>query len=442
MTPLLQRIFNHDFRHCTDASSFREAFFSRKLTLADLALVHADVVQSLYTLEDRVIPAAHLIEGQDSAGAPLLLLAQLHGNEPAGLAGIVLAMALQSAGLLNASVLAVIGNPLASTQYFEHLKANPGTRQESRDAFRCGLATDGSLLPDMNRIPADFLETTRNDAHSVRAKELYALGCHVSGVLDIHSARGNMLCITDHKHDKELTGSPIRSVLTGLAEAISAHASTATKVRTLKTILQPLPNIRTQVGIEAGRHEATESPEYAAKFTLAYLHASDISRVPLDSGKEVGRFIGYAVKPRITYADLEHDEYQLLAHDQVFMACRCTEDALAALRPEQVIVRAADGTHALQSLADYQRNPRGELCYAVCQYDEMEPITAGQVVAVAVPSGASFTAKFSFSGIFYSKSAALYHRDPNVGPWPVARNALGMVKFCYPCEVAPLQLAC
>ncbi len=102
----------------------------------------------------------------------------------------------------------------------------------------------------MNRIPVDFMQRNPAVPHIARAQELFALGHYVSGIVDIHSARGNMVCITDHKHDCDLKDSPIRNILTELAEAISANASASVTVQTLKTILGPLSNIKTQTGIE------------------------------------------------------------------------------------------------------------------------------------------------------------------------------------------------
>ena len=64
------------------------------------------------------IPAACALEARS---APFAILAQIHGNEPAGLAGILLAMALAEAGKLERDVIGVIGNPLAAEQYFERL---------------------------------------------------------------------------------------------------------------------------------------------------------------------------------------------------------------------------------------------------------------------------------------------------------------------------------
>ena len=198
---LLHEIFNDDFSHVADSADFHARFFASALTLPDLAKVSAAVSAQKITLGGKTIPAAVLIPGK-RPGAPFAILAQLHGNEPAGLAGILLAMALSEAGKLERDCLAVIGNPLAAKQYFESLRLAPQARQEMRDAYRCGLSDTGQLLPDMNRIPVDFMTCPATDHHTRRAQELFTIGSHISGILDIHSARGNMLCITDHKHDR------------------------------------------------------------------------------------------------------------------------------------------------------------------------------------------------------------------------------------------------
>ena len=409
---LLNAVFNHDFSQIAKSEDFHARFFAKTLSPAELHKICAHVCDSHVILGDKTIPSALLIPGK-THGAPFAILAQLHGNEPAGLAGILLAMALSDAGLLERNCIAVIGNPLAAKQYFAHRLAHPDARQETRDAYRCGLSEDGVLLPDMNRIPVDFRTRTATDHHTRRAQELFALGEHIRGIADIHSARGNMLCITDHKHDSELRHSPIRAILTGLAEAISANASAAVTVQTLKTILGPLPNIEHQVGIEAGRHEDPLAPFNAATFTLSLLHTLGIAKItPLFTG-ENGIFDGYAVQPRITYADLEHAD-TLLPEDQVYM----------------VKFPCAAGDTPCP----------GAPQFALHQYDEMEPIAKGEIVAVAVPSATIFKTKSAFSGIFVSKSAALYDKDPSVGPWPVASDKIDSVKFCYPCNVTKLKI--
>lgn len=435
MKTLLTSIFNHDFAGL-DGAGVRDAFFARPLTLADLAQVSAFVQGKSVSLGGREISAAMRIGPQD--GEPLAILAQLHGNEPCGLAGILLAMALDSAGLLKRGVVGAIGNPLAARQYFAALALNPQARQETRDAYRCGLAEDGTLLPDMNRIPVDFLTRPASDHHTKRAQELYALGTQVWGIADLHSARGNMVCITDHKHDSDLKFSPIRSILTELAEAISAHASSTVTVQTLKTILSPLDSMKSQTGIEAGRHEAPETPHIAASFTLSLLHTLGITDAPPLHAKEDGKFLRYAVRPRLTYADLDYGD-TLRAEDKVYMAKACHALASVPERSDTVVVKR-DGNYALQSVAEFTQKPAGEMAYAVYQYDEMEAVEAGQVVAVAVPSGTKFTAKEHFSVLFISKSAALYDKDPAVGPWPVAADKIGNVKFCYPCDVSETTL--
>lgn len=226
---------------------------------------------------------------------------------------------------------------------------------------------------------------------------------NISGILDIHSARGNMTCITDHKNDNDLKYSPIRAILTELAQAISAHASAAVTVQTLKTILSPLPNIKCQTGIEAGRHEDPAAPHIAASFTLSTLYNQGITDVKPLIAEDSGVFERYSVQPRITYADLLH-ENTVQPGDHIHMA------------------REYNGR-----IEDYQ-------------YDEMQEVRKGQIVAVARPSGTVFRASGDFSGIFFSKPAALYDKDPAVGPWPVAADKINAVKFCYPCHVSEMKI--
>lgn len=386
------------------------------------------------------IPGALLL-GAPSKELPIAILAQLHGNEPAGLAGILLAMALADAKMLSRQVLVMIGNPLASEQYFSAYSEAPRARQELRDAYRCGLGEGGVLLPDMNRIPTDFMERAPDNHHTRRAQELFHTGQHIGGILDIHSARGNMLCITDHKHDSELKNSPIRSVLIGLAEAISAHSSSgAVTLKTLKTILAPLPNIEHQVGIEAGRHETEDAPLFAAMFTQAFLHTIGASKAtPYTAKKETGTFDCYHVQPKWTYGDLVvegtiHDE------DKIFMVLPCRSAEAIPTRSDRVIVKKKGGGYQVQTIMQFIVQPAGELAYAVYQYDEMEEIKKGAVVAVCVPGGATLTAPQAAAGIFFSKSAALYDKDPAVGPWPLLASARHEVKFCYPCVVKKEKL--
>lgn len=436
MTTLLQDIFNHDFKGLASTADFQRVFFGKTLGPAELMKISKEVRESNVTLHGKTIPAALLIPGKKS-GKPYAILAQLHGNEPAGLAGILLTMALSAAGKLEGDVIGIIGNPLAAGQYFEAWSKNPSARQETRDAFRCGLDEKGNLLPDMNRIPIDFRTRTATDHHTKRAQELYAVGEQVWGIVDIHSARGNMLCITDHKRDSDLLNSPIRAVLTELAEAISANASATVTVQTFKTILGPLDSIETQTGIEAGRHEAPDSPHNAASFTLSLLHTLKLTDIAPIYKEENGIFERYSVQPRITYDDLAHAP--LAAGDKVYMAKRCASLASVPERSELVIVKQGDH-YALQSVAEFTQKPQGSMEYAMYQYDEMEPIAKGEVVAVALPSGVTFSTKESFSGIFVSKSSVLYDKDPAVGPWPVAADKISSIKFCYPCHVSSMKL--
>lgn len=438
MRAVLTDLFNDDFAGAGDSRTFHARFFGKTLSLRDLAKISAAVCASTVTLEGKTIPGAVLIKGSGS-GKPYALLAQLHGNEPAGLAGIALAMALSAAGKLSRDVIGIVGNPVAAEQYFTAWEKNPSARQETRDAYRGGMHPDGSLMPDMNRIPVDFLSRAPDNHHIKRAQELYVIGKNSCGILDIHSARGNMLCMTDHKRDADLKDSPIRAILTGLAEAISVHASAGVTVQTLKTILTPLTNIESQMGIEAGRHESADAPHNAASYTLSLLHTLGFTSIAPLFDKENGVFERYAVQPRITYNDLAHAK-TLRGDDHVYMAKTCHSLASVPARSDTVVVKKKDGWYALQSVADFTRKPAGEMEFALYQYDEMEAVAKGQAVAVAIPSGTAFAAKEAFSGIFFSKSAALYDKDPTVGPWPVAGDTIAGTKFCYPCKVSEMKI--
>jgi len=437
---VLSELFNYDFAKCKGPDELTTEFFEKKLTIADLKLVHDLVHASSADIGGRAIPSAMLI-GPKGNEPPVAILAQLHGNEPSGLAGILLAFALSEAKMLTQQLIVLIGNPLASEQYFSAYMAAPRGRQELRDAYRCGLGEGGALLPDMNRIPVDLMERKPNDHHTRRTQELFHVGNHVAGILDIHSARGNMLCITDHKNNSELKNSPIRPVLLGLAEAISAHSSSgAVTLKTLKTILSPLPNIKYQVGIEAGRHETENAPLFASLFTQSFLHTIGYSKAtPYTAKKEDGIFDCYHVQPKWTYGDLIA-KGNFLPDDKIYMAIPCLSDDAIPKRSDRVISKKKDGTYQVQTIMQYIVAPAGKLAYAVYQYDEMETVEEGAVVAVAVPSGTTLKAPATAAGIFFSKCASLYDKDPAVGPWPVAASSRNDIKFCYPCKVKKEKL--
>jgi hypothetical protein len=436
---VLREIFNQDFASFEDPEKLRKAFFAKNLTLTDLKKVASVVQDSQVAMGGKTVPAAISIPGNRKQ-APFMILAQLHGNEPAGLAGIALAMALSQAGKLERDVVGVIGNPLASLQYFDAWVEAPTARQEIRDPYRCGVDEQGNLLPDMNRIPVDFAKQSASSPHIKRAQELFAIAEKCSGILDIHSARGDLLCITDYKNEKHLKHSPIRSVFINLAEAVGKNASgAAASVRTFKNLTESLPNIECQIGIEAGRHESTGAPQLAASFTLSLLHTLGITKVPPLYDKENGTFERYNVKPRITYADLTRE--MLAKDDMIYMVMPCKTIEEIPVKSDRVIVKKKDGSFALQTALEHIIKPTGTLCYATHQYNEMEAIKKGQVLAVAVPSGTVFKAPYDFSTLFISKSASLYPKDPAVGPWPVAAGDISKIKFCYPCDVSKWKIS-
>lgn len=437
---LLSSFFGEDFCELTDGTAIAQCFFDARLTHRNLAPVSKLVCESSVTLAGKEIPAALHLKGK-SGDKPLIVQTQLHGNEPAGLAAVLLCMALSQANLLEHDVIVVIGNPLAAGQYFEALEENPKARQQTRDVYRCGLDEDGNLLPDMNRIPVDFAERKPDNRHTKRAQELFHLCSHTVGILDLHTARGNMVCITDHKYDSDLKHTPIRAILMELADAISANASSGkNKLVTLKTLVSPLDNVKHQIGIEAGTHEAADSPYIAAGFVLAALYRLGYtSAKPLSHHEDDGTFEGFYVKPRITYADLEIDG-DIADDEKIYMVESCDSPEELPSDATSVVVRLDDGTFGLQTFMQHMVQPKGDLYYALRQYDEMEPVEEGQVIAVALPSGTELKTKHAFSGIFWSKYGVLYDKDPTVGPWPVKATELGQVKLCYPCEVKEMKL--
>jgi len=431
---VLKELFNYDFAKCKSPADFIERFFEKKLAIADLKLAHDLVHAANADIDGKSIPSAMLV-GPKGKELPIMLLVQTHGNEPSGLAGALLVFALAEAKMLYQQILILIGNPLASEQYFSAFTEAPRGRQELRDAYRCGLGEGGVLLPDMNRVPVDFMERAPNNHHIRRAQEIFHAAQHVGGILDIHSARGNMLCITDHKNNEELKNSPIRAVLLGLADAIAAHSSAQSPVKTWKSILAPLANLKYHTGIEAGRHETENAPLLAAMFTQSFLHTIGASKAtPYTAQKENGMFECFHVKPKWTYGDLKASG-TFLPEDKIYMVIPCVNDESIPKRSDRVIVKKKDGAYQVQTIMQYIVAPAGALTYAVYQYDELETVKKGEVVAVAVPSGVALKAPETMAGIFFSKCASLYDKDPAVGPWPVMATARGDVKFCYPCDV-------
>ena len=400
VSALLGDVFGDDFVRIKTPDAMLKRFFATPLSWAQLTRVHDFVAAN----NSGGIPASLRILGTADAGEkPFVILAMLHGNEPAGLAGMLLAAALSEIGCLSRDVICAIGNPLAAKQYFEAYAKAPNAHQATRDCYRCGLADDGSLLPDMNRIPVDFLTRSDNTPHTLRAQQLYAMAQDIWGITDIHSARGPMVCFTDFKHARDLRYSPIRSTLVGLSEAIGVHASKQVAVQTFKTILAPLKHIHSHTGIEAGSHEDAAAAMLAASFAHALLYNLGITSVTPPNVNDNGVFTRYTVRPRITYADLVADAH-VADHEMVYMA----------------------------------REVKGVVVHS--QYREMEAIEKGQVVAVAEPSGTKLRAPHDFSGIFFSKSGALFDKDPAVGPWPLAAANLSGTKFCYPCDVDDWQI--
>lgn len=418
---LLKRIFGHGFAGM-NASSFAARFFAHLLSLADLAQIHDWLAVQRW----QGIDAATLIPRKSSGDeVPFLLLAQVHGNEPAGLAGALLALALAEAGLLEKPLVAAIGNPVAAEQYFAAWRADPAAPEHARDIYRAGVDAAGHLLRDMNRIPDHFREADPADPYFRRAQALDRLARSVWGVLDIHSARGELVCVTDHGRDEDLLYSPIRAVLDNLIGAIAGQTGS----RTLKRVYLEHTNVKTSTGIEAGRHEDPASFDRAAHFTLAHLFNLGITPArPPGMEQEDGRFIRYRVEKSLTYAALLPAGAAPVPGDLFYPVLACQPSMPLPPGTEQVLLRTQEGALAL---AHASARPSSAFAYAVHQYGELEPVRQGQVLAVSIPSGVELLAPADFCCLFVSKSAARY-RDPAVGPWPVPADKLAATKFCYP----------
>ena len=394
---LLRAIFGHDFSAFKKPETFRHEFFRKHLSLDDLEMVHNTMKESHFKLAGKKIDSAFLI-GPAAAmdQPPLMLMAQMHGNEPAGLAGVLYVLALSSAGLLRQLVIAVIGNDLAANQYFDAWAGNPVARQETRDVFRRGIGKDGQPLPDMNRIPNNFRELDPATSHEAkRWQELDLIADNTIGILDIHTARGDMVCLTESSDNSLLMNSPIKNILEGLTEAIGA----ATDSSTFKTVAGVKPNIKYQFGIEAGTHEDDLSYRRAAEFTATLLYNIDVSEVPPPPRE--GKFYQYKVVGIIKFSDLKSS---------------------AKIPPGEMFYTAKVVDGKIQ----------------IYQYLEFESIYADQIVAISVPSGIELRSPSNFSCLFITKSAELYS-DKAIGLYPVSTNEMA-TKFCYACEVKEIDI--
>lgn len=369
---LLTAIFSHDFTEVS-AEDFTNKFTEKTLTIGDLELVHSLINRSSYRGIDGVLKIG---EGKN----PIMLMTQLHGNEPAGLAAILYAIALFKAGLLEKPILAVLGNNLAAEQYFKKLDRKP---QETRDVYRRGTGEDGFPLADMNRVPSNFRsESPKHSAAIKRWQELDHIADKSCGVIDIHSARGNMVCITDSSDDKMLKHSPIRNILVGLSEAIGS----ATETSTFKTILSEKENLQFLFGIEAGTHEDKNAFRISAEFIAALLYNLEATKLKPEQDDD-GIFYNYKVGNKISFSDLEGSPKE----DEEFSSVK--------------------------------------------QFEEMEAIQAEQILATG-DKGTELRAKFAFSALFVTKSKDKFS-DPAIGLYPTKDLS---TKFCYPCEVSEMKI--
>lgn len=411
-------------------SDFTKDFFAQKLDWGLLAKIHDRMQKE--RIGD-VEAALHLPGNGTKASPPFMLTAAIHGNEPAGIAAIYLCIELQKTGLLDAPVYCVIGNHYAAKQYFEAYRADPGARQETRDDFRMGRATDGGLMRDLNRIPRNVQELDANEHyHTRRAQQLDRLAAQSCGILDIHSARGELPCITNYSDAKYLKYSPIRIVLEGLLDSIAAHTATVT----FKQLIARHPSQKHSFGIEAGRHEDPDAPKLAAEFTLALLYNLGItSATPLRT-EDDGLFEAFTVGKVLKLNDLTLKGTP--AGNDLFYTVKSCADAAAIPKDcDAVIVERADGSMAVSAPKNHEAS--GTLRYHVHQFGELEPVQKDAVVAVAVPSGATLHAPAALHTLFALKLKSLY-KDPAVAIVPFTPDELDK-KFGHPCTPHALRVS-
>jgi hypothetical protein len=397
---LLQKIFGTGFVNCADGRTLNKKFFDKILTLTDLNIAHDFLQERSANFDGIEIEAAHRINTKETDDQPaFMLLVQLHGNEPAGLAAFLYTLALSQCGQLRQPVIAVIGNDTAAEQYFNHYSKHPKSPQTSRDIFRRGIDDSGNALADMNRLPVNFLElkTTKKKPYIKRWQELNFIADNVTGILDIHSARGNMVCVTDSSDNNQLAGANIRNILHGLTQAIGA----ATDSETFKTVAGKKLNIKHQFGIEAGMHEDKNSFRIAAEFVASLFTNLVISSAGASAKNSSDIFYEYIVQPKICFANL-------------------TASAIIQADDSFVTVKKIDG-----KLQEYQ-------------YEEFEQISKGQVVALSKTSATTLSAPADFAVLFITKSAQVFS-DTAIGLYPVAGDKME-TKFCYPCKVKQIKI--
>ena len=369
-------------------------FTTRDYTLQNLAEIHDRIqtasVKAPHPKGGEVeIPAVlHLKGNGKKPQMPFMLFTQIHGNEPAGLTAQAMAIALDEAGLLDAPVYCVIGNPFAAKQYFEAYRKNGKLPENSRDDFRAGVNTKGELQKDLNRIPRHVWELDpATDYHTARAQQLDALAQISCGILDIHSARGDLPCVTNYSDLAMLKRTPIPNILEGLLEAIANHTANVT----FKQLISRHSNIVHSYGIEAGQHEDPKSFPLAAAFTLALFYNLGLTMVSYN-GKLPKQYYAYHVGKSLPFSGL-------------------------VMEGKPVAEDLFETTH---------------------QFGELEEITQGQLIATADKSGAKLLSPRLMHSLFPAKYKKFY-RDPTAGIIPFSPAEMDK-KFCYPCTREPLDL--
>lgn len=374
---LLKLFYDTDFSEYTGRPIFvlLDHFKSRRFSVDDLSRVFDFLQQQSVNVIDKKgkphsIPAVFQVGKKNNNEKPLMVMAGLHGNEVAGLASFLLLMALDQAGFLNKPVYAAAGSPYAISQYFSSWKQDSTSPQYMRDSYRGGVNKNGGLLPDPNRVPADLMISKSNAEHIKRAKQLVYLAGNASGVIDLHTARGDMCCVTEYTDPKLLQYSPIRVFLTGLLEGIGNY--NGSNITLDEYLMRKYPDIP-MIGIEAGTHEDPAAPLKASMFVFNMLpHFQCVLPEKLhDHLHDSGRFTEYKVRNRLSFANLEKTGAVTL--DDLVYSARRYQCGEVIAGNDRVLVKVKD-PEGLKVVPYNEVSSDDEIAYVVHQYSEMERV--------------------------------------------------------------------
>lgn len=465
----LQKIFGTNFREFSgNPEGLRAAFFGHTLTMQDLYQTYkliADqeiVVDVPEAPEGKIsVPAAMCI-GDENAKTAVLQMAQVHGNEPAGLGVLLFGMALSEAGVLNGKIYGALGNHHAASYFWEAWRDQPHIPAAARSPTRTMIGEEDRM--DLNRFRPDRAEKLKED-YAAFLDEMLA-----SDNVMLH--RGAKLCALARKPEVTLIFDPhtsrqepdgIRTInislrqmqllesgegvygglLRGVPDDIRIFPSgllgklgqSDPKI-TLKELFEAAKGDKKTpiIGIECGHHETLhDCAPRAIKFYNALLHNMGFSGVrPEGYSADKGQFLRYEVQGRlglgwlqgeIKQGDVIYPVKPLASAAEIPALPRPQDVKHKYADPLQVIFTSAKGASLVTAeddagrIAIAGRIAKGEKAHLVYQFREMEEIPKGQTVMLGVPSGEALKTPQEMMVFFPTKSSYVYGNKP--GMWPV-----------------------